>query len=90
MAYYHISSTSPILRHIRLFGLHRSCYCLRLSVSRAFLSMGFYDCIDGTFPAVTPGLLTCLGDNVLGNGTTRIGKLAEGTLFGASIIVLLV
>jgi hypothetical protein len=34
------------------------------------LSMNFYDYIDGTFPAVTPGLLTCLGDNVLGNGTT--------------------
>jgi hypothetical protein len=72
MAYYHISSTSPILRRTRLFESHRRLsryYCLRLSVSYALLSMNFYDRIDGIFPAVTPGLLTCLGDNVLGNGT---------------------
>ncbi len=32
--------------------------------------MIFNDCIDGTFPDVIPGLLTCLGDNMLGNGAT--------------------
>lgn len=50
--------------------------------------MKFYDCIDGILPAVTPGLLTCLGDNVLGNGTTRSGQLAEGTLWGITALII--
>lgn len=55
---------------------------LRLSVSYAFLSMNFYDCIDGTFPAVTSGLLTCLGDNVLDNGTTWMDSWPRGHCMG--------
>ena len=44
--------------------------------------MIFYDCIDGIFPAVTPGLLTCLGDNVLGNGTTCLDSWPRGHCMG--------